>query len=398
MGKKLYELLILLRNFVCDSIATILFPIGPPSQDKIEILLVKVFAIGDFVLWLDVAADLRRLYPPESYRLVLLGNTIWSDLAQHLPYFDEVITVEKKRLNYDLLYRLKVWRFLRERCWTIAIQSDYSREFLYGDSVVRMSGAIERIGSKGDLLNQFAWQKRISNLWYTRLIPSSDLPLMELERNAEFIRGLGVRDFQSSLPRLDIPDALPMDFVAQDYFVIVPGAGASIRQWPLEFFAEIVNRIKSEYVLTPVLCGAPDEEIFAAKLIHHLSCSVEDWSGKTSMMELVAIIRGARFVLGNESGAIHIAAAVGTPAFCIAGGGHWGRFIPYQIENIPTSPLPVSIKHQMDCFCCNWKCCFKVADGKPVRCIEQISVDDVWTTVECFLKSNEERTLKGAVG
>ncbi|MFA7062231.1 MAG: glycosyltransferase family 9 protein, partial [Pedobacter sp.] len=317
MGKKLYELFILIRNFVCDWIATFFFPIGLPAHDKAEILLVKLFAIGDFVLWLDAAAELRRLYPPENHRLVLLGNAIWTELAQQLPYFDEVIPVERKRLYYDLSYRLKMWRFIRKRGWAAAISSDYSRDFLYGDAVVRMSAARERIGSQGDLSNQFAWQKRISNRWYTRLIPSSDQPLMELERNAEFIRGLGSRDFQARLPSLDIPEVLPRGFNSQDYFVVAPGAGILFRQWPLEFFTEIVIRVKSEYGLTPVICGAPGEEMFGVLLRQQLNSTVEDWSGKTTIIELVAIIRGARFVLGNESGAMHIAAIVDTPAFCI---------------------------------------------------------------------------------
>jgi len=208
---------------------------------------------------------------------------------------------------------------------------------------------------------------------------------MELERNAEFIRGFSGQDFQARLPQLDIPDVLPKDFVVQDYFVVVPGAGAPFRQWPPEFFAGIVTRIRSEHRLTPVLCGAPGEEMLGAVLRQQLSGTVEDWSGKTSIRELVAIIRGARFVLCNESGAMHVAAAVGTPSFCIVGGGHWGRFVPYHLENPATNPFPVPIVHYMDCFCCNWKCIFKVADGRPVRCIEQVSVDEVWSAVHASM-------------
>jgi ADP-heptose:LPS heptosyltransferase len=381
MFSKIYNLLVLIRSILLDGMVTLL-PHAKCNQDgKIYVLIIKLFAIGDFVLWLDVAAELRKLYPPESYRLVLLGNAIWTDLAQQLPYFDEVIPVDRKRLYYDVRYRLKMWISLRKRAWAAAVSSDYSRDLLYGDAVVRMSAAKERIGFQGDLSNQFAWQKCISNRWYTRLIPASDQPLMELERNAEFIRGLGVLDFKAKSPQLDIPDVLPENFVVKDYFVVVPGAGVSIRQWPLEFFAEIATRIKNEFGLTPVICGAPGEEMLGVQLRQQLNGSVEDWTGKTSMTELVSIIRGARLVLGNESGAMHIAAAVETPAFCITGGGHWGRFVPYHMETTATGPLPVPIVHHMDCFCCNWKCNFKVADGRPVRCIEQVSIDDVWSAI-----------------
>ena len=52
----------------------------PPSrQDANAVLVVRLDEIGDFVLWLDAAAGLRRLFP--GARIVLAGNEIWADLA-----------------------------------------------------------------------------------------------------------------------------------------------------------------------------------------------------------------------------------------------------------------------------------------------------------------------------
>jgi ADP-heptose:LPS heptosyltransferase len=389
MRSNLHNMLISIRNYLFDGIVTLFPRVNCHQVGKASVLIIKLDAIGDFVLWLDAAAELRKIYPPDQFVLVLLGNALWTELAEQVPYFDEVIPIERKRFCYEYRYRFKIWKLLRSKSWTTVINPSYSRDFFYGDSVVRMSAAVERIGFQGDLIVQFAWQKRISNLWYNRLIPSSNEYLMELERNAEFIRGLDGRDFHARLPRLDIKNVLPKDFVVQDYFVMVPGAGASFRQWPLEFFSEIATRTSFEYGLSFVICGAPGEEILGEQLRQKLSCTVYDWAGKTSMRELVAIIRDARFVLGNESGVVHIAAAVGTPVFCIVGGGHWGRFIPYHIQNPSTSLYPVPIFHHMDCYCCNWKCNFKIANGRPFRCIEQVSVDEVWSAIECLLTSSK---------
>lgn len=381
MNKLLWLIYLLIRNYICDTFALLFISANQPRTDKKEIILVKLMALGDFILWLDTAKHLRQLYPQEQYRLVLLGNTIWTDLSQQLPYFDEVISVDKPRFIFDFRYRFRILRQLRKRQWAGAICTDYSREFMCGDAIVRVCAAAESIGFKGDFANQHNLLKQISDRWFTRLIPSNGEALTEWERNAEFMRGLGVRDVKHSLPKLDISAVLPSGFVLKDYYIVAPGAGDSIRQWPLEAFAELINRINSVSGIRPVICGAANEVELGQRLRQLVPFDVEDWSGKTTIKELVAITSGARFTLSNESGIIHIAAAVGTPVFCVAGGGHWGRFVPYPAEQLAVGQLHVSISHPMDCFGCNWKCRFEVADNMPVKCIQNVSVDSVWNEI-----------------
>jgi ADP-heptose:LPS heptosyltransferase len=108
-------------------------------------------------------------------------------------------------------------------------------------------------------------------------------------------------------------------------------------------------------------------------------------TGKTNLVNLAVIIKDASFLVGNETSAIHFAAAVSTPAFCLLGGGHYARFMPYDLEEESDRPLPIAITHRMGCFYCNWQCRYFFKDGEPVPCIEKISVDDVWCEVEKIL-------------
>ena len=73
---------------------------------------------------------------------------------------------------------------------------------MIGDSLVRASGAKQRIGSAGDLSNISDFEKSISDCWYTHLVPSSSAPVSELERNAEFLHSVGLRDFQAKIPSI----------------------------------------------------------------------------------------------------------------------------------------------------------------------------------------------------
>ena len=82
-----------------------------------------------------------------------------------------------------------------------------------------------------------------------------------------------------------------------------------------------------------------------------------DLVGKTSLVELVELLRNALLVLSNETSAVHIGAAVGAPVICILGGGHFGRFLPYVVEKPePSRPTPIVVVQPMSCFGCNWQC------------------------------------------
>jgi ADP-heptose:LPS heptosyltransferase len=105
------------------------------------------------------------------------------------------------------------------------------------------------------------------------------------------------------------------------------------------------------------------------------------------LSQLAAIVARAQLVLTNETSALHIAAAYGVPTICILGGGHYGRFMPYQVELTGGRTLPRAIIHQMPCFGCGWECIYERPKGAPVPCIEQIDVADVWQAVSDIIRS-----------
>ena len=384
--RQMLDRLVLARNYLLDCFASVL-P-GPKQSPGLRkyLLVVKLDAIGDFVLWLDAAAGLRRLYPADRYYLVLVANALWADLAAQQPYFEEIIPLDTRRLP-SFQYRATMWKKLRGRPWDLAINPTYSRHFPYDDAVIRVCGATERIGFQGDLSNQRAFELAISDRWYTRLVPASPEPLMELERNAEFVRGLGLKDFRAGVPALKVTAEPPPLLAGSGYCVVVPGASLPIKQWPLDNFAELVQRIRSRYGLMVVVCGAAAERELGQRLMQLVpdaAGTMHDMTGSTSLAEFAAIIKGASLVVANDSSAVHIAAAVGTKSICFAGGGHYGRFVPYRVEAEANGPLPVTVMHRMECYHCNWNCVCQYRGG-AAPCLEQISPDDAWREVQALL-------------
>lgn len=351
------------------------------DSGKKRVLVVKLDAIGDFILWLDFARGLRELYPSSTHEVTLLGNCAWSELAETLPCFDRVIPVDRMRCILNPLYRLNLMLRVRRAGFDIVVDPTFSREFPLSPSLVRICGADARLAPQGDTSNMRPWQKRVADRWYSSLLPSSTGQLMELSLNAEFLRALGHSGFRAEIPRLEVAK----DRSGQNrepYYILFPGAGWVNRQWPVERFAELAVRLYEATGWKGVVCAGSGEAGLAKELLELSTAPLENLAGKTTLVELAALVANATLLIGNETSAVHLAAAVSTPSLCILGGGHFGRFVPYAPEHETDRPAPVAVFFRMPCYGCNWNCIYEIRGAEPVPCIANISVEAAWERLQ----------------
>ena len=337
------------------------------------IVLIRLDAIGDFVLWLDTARHFRTLYP--GRHICLLANGAWCELAQGLSYWDEVIPIDVPGLVRRPLYRWRIFHRISRRKFSLAICPAYSRDFWTGDSVLRATRAAECIGCDSDLTNLTPAYKRCSDRWYTRLVPARPGPLMELRRNAEFMSNLGGLTLNPTVATFPRRAGGPHESQAA-YCILFPGASWGGRRWPVESFVELGVRLRAHGDWQLVLCGSASERDLCDRVAYALGGDVLNLAGKTSLVQLSEWLRSAKLLVSNETSAIHIAAAVGTPSVCILGGGHFGRFLPY--DALTSGCAPKVAVHQMPCFHCNWHCTQPHRAGEAVPCISEVSVAQVF--------------------
>lgn|GEM_PF-952787 len=342
---------------------------------KIRVLVIRLDDLGDFFLWLPFAEALRRHYPADRYELTLLGNPPWIDAAPQLMTYDRYLTLDRRKFEQDDRYFLEMAELFSIADYDLLIQPRHYRFLKIDDLFLFWVRPAESWTLRYDYDHAYSrkarcWM-RLVDACYTHPVPLPPTK-KELEISDGFLRAIA-----GTSAGLDLPTDW-VNFAGPDlptpYFVVLPGTATPARQWPGANFAEVITAWLSRTEWTCVLCGGPRETELAAEIMARVgSPRVVNRCGQTTILQLCGVIAGARMVVGNDTGGIHIAALAKVPSVVIIGGGHWGKFLPYpETERFHhlTSPRLATVMHP--CFGCGWQC-HKVPAGQLFPCVAEVT-------------------------
>ena len=172
--------------------------------------------------------------------------------------------------------------------------------------------------------------------WIDRLANDEHIPLRVLDEDRQ-------RAMQRILEAGARPNAMR----------IAVGAGASYgaaKCWPPDRFRQALNEIVSQVDADVVLFGTPQELAISTAITRGLQRAPIDLTGKTSLRELPALLSQCQVFLGNDSGAMHVAAAVGLPVVAV-----FGPTDPS--ETAPVTPRASIVQQKPYCSPCFLRCC-----------------------------------------
>ena len=329
-GRKLAKFTVLnLVDFLASQKAT--------APEPKTLLLVRLDAIGDYVLFRNFIEILRNSLKYKDYSITLCGNLAWQDLAETLDgkFVNDFIWIDKKKFIRNIYYRYKVLNNIGQRGFEVAIQPNFSREYYYGDAIIKASGARERIGSCGDLGNMEGWQKKISDNYYTKLIPAGNYNMLEFQRNKEFFEKLLGVTIAITKPQIDMNYLNKGKPATGNYAIIFPGARNERKRWSTDKFAEIAGYLSAKYGLKIFIAGSHLEKALSNKIVSQArNIDINDITGKTTLTEITELISQADLVVSNDTFAVHLAVAVNTKVVYLLTGDHFGRFGPYPKDSM----------------------------------------------------------------
>jgi ADP-heptose:LPS heptosyltransferase len=284
--------------------------------------------LGDFLLSTPVLRALRQAFP--HAHLAVLTRSYTAEVAYHNQFINETIVFPEKGYLWT---PAKLWRLIRglRRGWDLAIVLNTVSHSLTSDLLAYFSGARYILGSEHLV---FPGCRR--NFFYNLVARHWSQPKHQTERNLDIVRHLGIdADDRSEVmtltpqDRLAARDLMRRHGIGEKDVVVVmhPGAGKPKNRWPAEKFAELAISLHRPFEIRLVIVWGAKEQELGLDLRRRLIFEPIVLFG-LSLRQLAAVLSLADAFICNDTGVMHLAAAVGTPLVAIFGPTDPGEWKP----------------------------------------------------------------------
>lgn len=281
-------------------------------------LVVRLGSLGDIVHTFPAVAGLRQSFPRAD--IIWLTHPRWVDLVASSALATEIWPVDSR----DLPNVRQTLAKIRTHQWAAAI--DY--QGLWKSALLPfLSGVPKRIGFSSEAIREFG----VPVLYTDRVHPRS---AHIADQNGELSQKAGAQTAVGPV-KLQVSEAhrqrVCSDLAAagiHNYVVLSPGGGWRSKCWPPSRFGELCQKIHSELKVRCVINYGPGEEILAAT-VKSASANADPILYDGELGQLMAVLQGARCIVGGDTGPLHLAIALGTKAVAIFGPTNPARNGPY---------------------------------------------------------------------
>ena len=344
-------------------------------SDPARILVFRSGALGDTIVALPAIRALHDSFPAAELVLMTANDgagTVWTDeVLRDFGWFRHVVTYRARDLaSVGSLARLVARvRALRPDL-VVHLGSDHNAGLrIWRDRLFFLLAGTRRFVAASSTKVTFFGRLRRERREYPH----------EVDRLLDAVRAAGVAEtpVRFALPvsaaheaRVDALLAASALAPGRPLVAVCPGSKQPAKRWPLDRWAALGARLIAEGGANVAIVGGADEARAAAVV-------ARDWpagrwtvlASKLSVLESAAALRRACLYVGNDTGAMHLAAAVGTPCVAVFAAREPGRsWHPYGHDHV--------VLRRDDVPCAN--CYLTDCTSEGLRCLTAIDVATVW--------------------
>ncbi|MDI6850940.1 MAG: glycosyltransferase family 9 protein [bacterium] len=323
-------------------------------QEEInKVLVIRLSSLGDLVILSSLVEFLYR----KGKRIHLVLYEEFADLYEEDNRIEKLIVI-----NRTLKGKFKGLKSIREEEYDLVVDA-HRKIYPFLLSLLSRAKHIIRVRKN-------SWERRMAVLFKRDI---RETPLYEL-----FVKSVEKYISVDVVPKPKLIFTKKPEFdLPNKYAVLVPGASKWTKRWPLEYYLELGKKIVEKLGLSVVVIGKE-------RLIDLVPTGFINLQSNTTLRELLYILKNASFVVSNDTGPAHMAAAVGTPLFVIfgptipefgfrpAGEG----FIKLFEKKLPCRPCSL---HGLD------KC-----PMEHFRCMKEIKPEEVFSEIERFYSGRSD--------
>ncbi len=300
---------------------------GTTTSSWRRILALRLDRLGDLVMTLPALAELRKLAPEAEIELAV-GS--WNEeLARGLPFVDRVRVVDApwaawgKRAGWSAV--LRAMRARPAADLAIDFQGDVRVILLMAASGARSRAGFGDTGGANLLTHIGRWDE--SQSWYRQnmdlleiLFPQASVPETiepydfllpeDRQRGRKLLATTGLTDF-------------PRPWVG-----IHPSAGRGIKQWEIEKFAALADKLAETVSASVLVTGGPSDRELVEEVMSRAGVKIHRLVAETGVRTFSAVVAELDLFITGDTGPMHIAQAVGAPNLAIFGPSDPVRYGP----------------------------------------------------------------------
>ena len=339
------------------------------SKPPKSICILRLSAIGDISHTLPVVRTIQRAWPQTKITWII-GKTEYS-LVHDIPDIEFIVFDKKQKLNSYIT----IYKQLKNRHFDILLHMQMS---LRASLISILIKSAIKLGFDKTRAKDLQWLFTNSKIDYK---PEQHV----VDSFFCFTEALGINEpilqWDIPIPSSDIayiksllPQNVPL-------MVISPCSSMAYRNWTAERYAELANYAYKTHGLTIVLSGGKTtiEQEYARKIQDYAQCPIIDLIGKTSLKQLLALLKLSRLVVSPDAGPAHLATAVDTPVIGLYASTNPDRARPYLSAEYVVNKYPEAVLNKFG------KAVSEVPWGTRIRdagTMELISVSDVCSMLD----------------
>ncbi|MDD4600221.1 hypothetical protein SDC9_04302 [bioreactor metagenome] len=332
-------------------------------------VIIRLSSIGDVLHCTPVARALKEKFP--SCHITWIVGQVSYPMVECNPFIDEVYVWSRER--WEKLMRQgkfieawQMWRQLKKdmakRDFDVAL--DVHGLFLSG-MVTSATKAPRRIGLGGT--------KEQNGLFMTEQAPILPQDIHVIQRYLSVLRPLGIttNHYGMTLSLSDEARRFAAQFLSENgvapdekLVIINPATTWLAKNWPTEFFAQTADVLASQARI--MICGGPGDADLAKKIKACTNVQIIDAVGKTSLLEMAALLEQANLLIVGDTGPLHMAVALGVPTVSVFGATDPAKFGPLTAGNIV-------LRSKVGCRPCHKTVC----PQKDMRCMRSLRPETV---------------------
>jgi heptosyltransferase-1 len=342
----------------------------------VNILIVRLGALGDIVHAIPVAAALRRAYP--TAQIDWLVSEKHREILDLVPVIDRPLAISDRGLRAGSTRLLAAIRDLRRNRYDLTIDL---QGLMKSAIIARFSGAPRVLG-----FNRTYARESLASSFYTEVydpggngmfVPSETRHVVEINLSLLTRLGIGLAAPEFPLDPGDSAVARAMlEQTGGRYALLNPGAAWPNKRWPPARLAAVSASLHERHNLMSVVLWGPGERALAEDVVAQARGGAV-LSPRTSIADIVALARHASVMVSGDTGPTHIGSAVGTPMV-----GIYGPTRPER--NGPWLPDDQTVSRAAICQCHHLREC-----QAERMCLLDIDVAEVLTAIERRLAAAE---------